>query len=134
MLAMTVSFAKADEPKRKSEGPKYTVTVTLKNFKGDEGKAYVRLLDANEKPLLAKTVTVQGQKATLTFDNLTGGQYAIKFYQDENGNGELDRGMFGIPTESWGVSNDVDASFGPPAFAATLFEVKTNRNIVINAK
>ena len=43
--------------------------------------------------------------ATVIFDSLPHGVYAIKVYHDENENKELDTGFLGIPTEAYGFSN-----------------------------
>ena len=38
----------------------------------------------------------------------------------ESGN-QLDRGLFGIPAENYGFSNNASGSFGPPAFDKASF-------------
>ncbi len=53
--------------------------------------------------------------------DLAPGNYAIAVYVDENGNGKLDRGMFGIPSEPYGFSRG-GGTFGPPDFADALVE------------
>lgn len=50
------------------------------------------------------------------------GWYAVKAYHDLDGDGELDRGAFGRPTEPYGFSNDARGRFGPPSFEAARFE------------
>lgn len=59
---------------------------------------------------------------TLRIDALPPGRYAVVVYVDRNGNGKLDRGMFGRPTEPYGFSNG-GGSFGPPDFADAAIEV-----------
>jgi uncharacterized protein (DUF2141 family) len=59
---------------------------------------------------------------TLLIDALVPGRYAIAVYVDRNGNGKLDRGMFGKPTEPYGFSNG-GGMFGPPDFADALIDV-----------
>lgn len=58
----------------------------------------------------------------LSVDDLAPGRYAVAVYVDRNGNGKLDRGMFGKPTEPYGFSNG-GGMFGPPDFADALIEV-----------
>lgn len=53
--------------------------------------------------------------ATLRFDNLPSGTYALALIHDENGNGKLDTVM-GIPREGFGFSNNPAIRFGPPSF------------------
>lgn len=59
---------------------------------------------------------------TLLIDALAPGRYAVMAYVDRNGNGKLDRGMFGRPTEPYGFSNG-GGSFGPPDFADAVVDV-----------
>jgi uncharacterized protein (DUF2141 family) len=49
------------------------------------------------------------------------GRYAVQAFLDENGNGEVDRGIFGMPKEGVGFSNDAKIRFGPPKFAEAAF-------------
>ena len=49
--------------------------------------------------------------------DLPEGEYAVVAFHDENGNGELDRNVLGIPTEGHAFSNDATGRMGPPAFA-----------------
>lgn len=59
---------------------------------------------------------------TLLVDALVPGRYAVMAYVDRNGNGKLDRGMFGRPTEPYGFSNG-GGRFGPPDFADAVIDV-----------
>ncbi|MEO0963075.1 MAG: DUF2141 domain-containing protein [Pseudomonadota bacterium] len=52
----------------------------------------------------------------VVFDDLAPGKYAVVAYQDLNGNGELDRGLFGIPLEPIGFSNGAVPVFSAPEF------------------
>lgn len=61
-------------------------------------------------------------KHTLLIDALAPGSYAVVVYVDRNGNGKLDRGLFGKPSEPYGFSNG-GGSFGPPDFADAVIDV-----------
>ena len=50
------------------------------------------------------------------FRDLPAGRYAVNAFHDENGNGELDTNVLGIPKEGYGFANDPPANFGPPSF------------------
>ena len=50
--------------------------------------------------------------------DLPPGRYAVNAFHDENGNGELDANLLGIPSEGYGFANDPPATFGPPDFEA----------------
>ena len=48
--------------------------------------------------------------------DLPSGRYAVAAFHDENGNGELDTNLVGIPSEGMGFANDPPSEFGPPDF------------------
>jgi uncharacterized protein (DUF2141 family) len=60
----------------------------------------------------------------LVFKNLPAGTYALSAYHDENGNDTLDRGLFRIPTERYGFSQDARGDGGPPLFRDAQVEVR----------
>lgn len=49
------------------------------------------------------------------------GNYAVSIYLDENENGKLDSGIFGIPKEPVGASNNPRSRMGPPRFDDCVF-------------
>jgi uncharacterized protein (DUF2141 family) len=53
----------------------------------------------------------------VVFLNLSPGRYGIIVFQDENGNGRLDKNVWGVPTEPYGFSNNAQGFLGPPTFA-----------------
>ena len=65
---------------------------------------------------------------------LPAGTYAISLFQDENGNGILDTGSFGRPTEKFGFSNNAEGIMGAPAYKKCRFEWKEDTTIVIRLK
>ena len=65
---------------------------------------------------------------------LAPGDYAVSLIHDENGNGKLDKNLFGIPTEGVGFSQNPRLRFGPPTFAATRFDVAADTSETIRLK
>jgi uncharacterized protein (DUF2141 family) len=61
---------------------------------------------------------------TFVFRNLRPGRYAIAAQHDLNANGKVDRNLFGIPKEPWGVSKDVRHSMRAPRFDEAAFELR----------
>src|SRR5580692_9032217 len=59
--------------------------------------------------------------STCTFDPIPAGIYAVACFHDENRNGKLDTGLFGIPTEGTVVSNHAKGFMGPPSFEKAKF-------------
>ena len=66
----------------------------------------------------------------VTVTNLPAGRYAVQAFLDENGNGKVDRGWFGIPKEGVGFSNDAKIRFGPPKFAEAAFAFDGNARTI----
>lgn len=59
----------------------------------------------------------------VTFKDVQPGSYAIAAYHDSNGDEQLNRGTFGIPTEGYAFSNDAVAETGPATFEDAVFLV-----------
>ena len=51
------------------------------------------------------------------------GTYAVAVAHDENQNGETDKNWLGIPSEAWGVSNNVRPRLRAPRFEEAAFEL-----------
>jgi uncharacterized protein (DUF2141 family) len=65
----------------------------------------------------------QAGETTVAVKGVPAGTWAVLAYQDENGNGELDRNLIGIPKEAYGFSRDARGKFGPPGFEDAAIEV-----------
>ncbi|NNK86271.1 MAG: DUF2141 domain-containing protein [Desulfobacterales bacterium] len=67
-------------------------------------------------------VEVIDQKALVIFDDLKYGTYTVVIFHDQNANGKIDKNILGIPKESYGHSNNVRGTLGPPSFDKAIFE------------
>jgi len=93
-------------------------------FDGEDG--YPMSVDKAIERVYAK---IEDGQAGCVFEGIEPGEYAVSVMHDEDGDGELDKNMFGVPSEGWGTSNDAPArAFGPPkwddakiAFDGTTF-------------
>lgn len=83
--------------------------------------------DCQGDPAAHRLTVAARDAATLRFDGLASGNYAIALIHDENGNARLDT-RFGIPREGVGFSRNPTLMFGPPRFAAARFPV-TNQPV-----
>ncbi len=97
------------------------LVVEVKGIDKIKGNIRVALYNVEKDFLSDKTFKaleerVDGKICTIKFADVPYGTYAISVYHDENENGELDTGLFGIPKEGYGFSNDVMGTFGPPSF------------------
>jgi uncharacterized protein (DUF2141 family) len=55
------------------------------------------------------------------------GRYAIQAFHDANNNGECDQGLFGIPREGVGFSNDAFKGWSRPKFGNAAFDFNGGR-------
>jgi uncharacterized protein (DUF2141 family) len=97
-----------------------TLTVEIFNVRNAAGVVHI---DAcTEAQFLKDTchfdasVPARSGTVVLTIHDIPDGTYAIQAFHDENRNGKVDRGLFGIPKEGIGFSNDAPIHFGPPSW------------------
>lgn len=76
-------------------------------------------------------VAASGTVATCTFDAVAPGQYAVAAFLDTNGNRTNDRNFVGMPTEPWGVSNNVRPLMRAPSFEEAAFAVGEGQRVTI---
>jgi uncharacterized protein (DUF2141 family) len=118
----------------KSGHAQVKLDVKIVDLKNDDGIVRVELLDANHASLLKKTSTIQKGQATVVFENLQPGNYAVQYYHDENLNDKLDTNLIKIPTEGYGFSNDAYSMFGPKSFDQWLVKVSKDTAITMKTK
>ena len=68
-------------------------------------------------------VVPAGRAATLRFNDVAPGTYAIALLHDENDNGKADRVLGMMPREGFGFSNDAPVNMGPPEFSEAAITV-----------
>ena len=73
-------------------------------------------------------IAVTGGKAnpagnSCLFKSLTPGTYAVAVLHDSNENKKMDLSILGMPTEDWGMSNNVRPTFRAPTFKEASFSV-----------
>lgn len=97
------------------------VTVVVVGVASAEGQLRVTLCQEAEYDswgcALRAALPATPGGGTVVFPNVAPGRYAIKAFHDDDGDNELDRDLFGAPSEDYGFSNDARGTFGPPDFA-----------------
>lgn len=91
--------------------------VGLLIFSSDEGWP-----NEFESAFRRQAIEAQPGDVELTFDDLPPGRYGVVALHDENENRKLDRNLFGIPKEGWGMSNNPEPKFSAPKFEKAAFE------------
>ena len=111
-----------------------TITVTVGNISNTNGKIMVSL-HTSETFMKGQGIqnaesTIENGKVSVTFKNVTAGNYAIMALHDENENKRMDFEDTGMPKEAYGSSNN-PVNFGPPQFIDSKFEV-AKEDLTIN--
>lgn len=109
--------------------PRGSITIVATDFRTNDGRLRCFLYDQPDafpthpdRAYAGALGRLSGGRASCTFQDVPPGRYAIALHHDQNMDGRVDTGIFGIPTEGLGASNDAHGSMGPPSFEAAAFE------------
>jgi uncharacterized protein (DUF2141 family) len=112
-----------------------SLTVQVEGLKDDRGTVHASLYASEdgfptrpEKALRQVDVKIEGGRARVVFEGIPPGDYAVAAYHDENGDGKLDTGFLGIPSEGLASSNDAKGFMGPPSFEKARVAVGPGEN------
>ena len=114
---------------------KASVTAEVINVSSDTGKVGFALYDKATfmlKPIQARNVKIVDGKSTVTFENVSYGEYAVICYHDKNDNDKMDFSPNVMPIEDYGASNNV-MTYGPPTFDRAKFAV-SEKNVSLKIK
>jgi len=103
-----------------------TVEVRVTAVAGGKGTVKVAVCDRErflKQCAYSASAPARDGENVILVPNVPKGTWAVLAYQDENGNGELDRNLLGIPKENYGFSRDAASKFGPPGFDDAAIEV-----------
>jgi uncharacterized protein (DUF2141 family) len=110
------------------------LTIVVDGMEQTTGTLYVAVYDtANymKKPLYGTLAKVNKEEVSAVLDSIAPGEYAVSIFHDENDNGKLDTGTFGIPVEKTGSSNNAKGKYGPPKFNDCKFTIEEDTVIYI---
>ena len=115
-----------------------TLTIEVASFENTKGVLRVCVTDQKDDFLkscaFSKIVTVENDTVSLKIENIEKGNYAVSVYHDENNSGILETGgVFGIPLEPYGFSNNPNMTFGP-SYKKSVFKMTSDKNISIKLK
>lgn len=101
-----------------------TLHVVVDNVRGATGRVHVDL--CSESQFLKDCTLVADAPARpgatiVTLAGVKPGRYAAQVYYDQNGNGKVDRALFGVPKEGVGFSNDAPIKLAPPKWGDAAF-------------
>jgi uncharacterized protein (DUF2141 family) len=108
-----------------------TLTIRVENIEPGRGHLMAGIFN-DEKSFpdtyyRGQRIAATDSVMVVTFSDLPEGSYAVSVYQDSNGNGQLDKNIFGIPKEKYGFSSHADR----PVFKKCLFSFSHDMTITL---
>ena len=104
-----------------------SLRVEISELTSDEGQIRISLFNSEEDwmstPFNELEIDSEEGAALAVIEQIPRGDYAANFYQDPNGNGQLDTGFMRIPTEPYGFSRQASAAFGPPNWESAKIRI-----------
>ena len=134
MLAAVAAAQADDSPAPVKPVETATLTITVHNVSDAGGELRIGVYDeAGYKvigavPVARKRTRARGGRMTVTIEDIPPGTYAVKMYQDINGNGIFDIGARLI--EPFGISNDPPPSLTLPPFSDASFVLHAGDNAI----
>jgi uncharacterized protein (DUF2141 family) len=114
------------------------LTVKVTGIKKNKGEIACALFKTPEgfpmdlsKPQLI-WMAADAAEVNCKFTELTPGDYSLSVAHDENGNKKVDTNFVGMPTEAWGVSNNIRPLMRAPRWQEAQFTVSSGQNKSLN--
>lgn len=117
----------------------HELNVNVNNIQSIKGDLLVAVYDkkenydADKNWVAVKKIKVEKSSLSLDFADLPAGHYAVKLFQDENQNGQIDMNALGVPVEPYGFSNNQGRS-GQPSFEEAKVVLDSSVNIEIQLR
>jgi uncharacterized protein (DUF2141 family) len=109
----------------------YKLNIIIESTRNDEGNIMLQLFNSTENVIQQEIGQIKDGKCIFEIPDLKQGQYAVRYYHDENSNGKMETNLVGKPTEGYGFSNNVTGRFGPPPFEKWLFKINHDMEIYL---
>jgi uncharacterized protein (DUF2141 family)/uncharacterized membrane protein len=129
-VMITALSVQVGPAKLEAAGSSGTLIVTIRGLRSDVGR--VRLAVFNRAAgfpedgsvaFRAVATGIRDGQAEVRFDDLPPADYAVSMYHDENDDAKLNKRLFGIPKEGYGVSNNVVHARRAPTFEEARFRL-----------
>ncbi len=100
------------------------ILVKIENVRNTAGQIRASLYNtgdgfpgSHEKAYKVTTQPINDKDSVvIEFQGVEYGEYAVAIFHDEDNDGKMKTGMYGIPEEGYAFSNDAEATYGPPTF------------------
>lgn len=116
-----------------------TITVNISGITPKDG--FLRVVLFNNAPgfpsvssygIQNSSIAKPDGSETVTFSNVPAGTYAVSVLHDRNGNKKMDSGMFGLPKEAYGVTNNIYPRARAPKFEECTFVIKSDETKTVS--
>jgi uncharacterized protein (DUF2141 family) len=115
-----------------------TLTIDVDNVRNSAGMIHIDVCPEakflKDDCRLAASAPARAGTTVLTVRDVPDGVYAVQAFHDENGNGKVDRALFGIPKEGIAFSNDAPIHFGPPSWNDARMTISGSKTIRIKMR
>ena len=113
-----------------------SVRVRVATFRNTRGALQCRLFSKPEtfpdgNGVRTVRATIRGTVADCAWEGVPPGTYAIAVVHDENANRRLDKNLFGVPSEGYGVSNNHTYALSSPTWDESKFTVTANETVTM---
>ncbi len=133
----TTSSGKRPETQDRNTSGNQQLQVKVTNVNNREGTIRLNLFrkgegfpGQKEKAFRSRSVSINNEPVQVTFRNLPPGNYAVAVYHDQNDDGTLNKGGFGVPEEGYGTSGSADTGIGSPSFSRSSFELSGGKKAI----
>lgn len=123
------------------------LTVKVTKLKNNNGNVRIAVYNSQdtydaekgggdaEKACNKAVAEIKSNEAQTTFEKLPYGQYAVKFFHDEDKSGKFYKNFVGIPKVEYGFSNNARGRFGPAGYDQAKFNLdKPSMEMTIDAQ
>lgn len=117
----------------------HTLQVEVTNIASAKGEIWFALFlgekgfpEKSENAYRTARVKAEQRIISFTFKELPAGNYALAVFHDENGDGKMNKNMFGVPKEAFGFSNNVKSLLRAPYFKECAFTIPKQQKIEIS--
>lgn len=116
------------------------INVIVENIESDNGVMYIGLFKPvpdfpnKNTRITGRPVKIENRNASLKFENIKPGKYAISVHHDVNSNGKIDKNFIGAPKEPYGFSNNLYGPFGKPNYKKATITLNKDESKSITIK
>lgn len=129
---IALSVGQANVVAKDGHGSLIVKISKLKNDKGNVRVAVYNTQDSydaekgsgdSQKACAKAVAEIKTNEAQCTIEDLAYGDYALKFFHDEDKSGKFYKNFLGIPKVEYGFSNNAKGRFGPASFEQAKFKL-----------